>query len=365
MSDRWMRYLLVAFLLGGIVSCDTFSLFGELENIATGGLSIIPSSVIVNVDGFQSFTAIGGAPPYDFRITSGSGTIVLSGDASGNFTAPSGEGLTVIELLDSTGSTVEARVNVLAPTLLTINPSTIWINTGDTFTFSAYGGTGSYTYSVSIGTGSFPIPSSGLYQAPLSSETSSVQVTDGVGVSTATVNVVSSGGLGINPTPAKVAEGTTFQFNAYGGTPAYSFTVDLGVGVVNSSTGLYNPGAALPGDTADVKVTDTVLDSVTASVTVVPAKPTNLVADGTFPGPQDIRLTWNDNSAGETGYEIWRKDGGAAFLLVFTTGPNVTTYDDLGLVPNTPYTYKLRAVKTGAPTVYSAYSNMAFDISNS
>lgn len=66
-----------------------------------------------------------------------------------------------------------------------------------------------------------------------------------------------------------------------------------------------------------------------------------------------LRLDWSDNpNAGtnETGFEIYRAaKAGGPYTLVFVTAPNVVTYQDNNLTPNTTYYYLVRAIsETGA-----------------
>ncbi len=73
-----------------------------------------------------------------------------------------------------------------------------------------------------------------------------------------------------------------------------------------------------------------------------------------------LRLDWADNpNAGtnETGFEIYRATkAGGPYTFVKITAPNVVTYNDTALIPNTDYYYVVRAVaETGA----SASSNEA------
>jgi hypothetical protein len=157
-----------------------------------------------------------------------------------------------------------------------------------------------------------------------------------------------------------VEQGKSFQFTASGGTPLYSYSVVSGSGFINGSTGDYTAPITLGTET--VRVTDASLNTDDATVDVAPAAPTNLVADGTVPGPQDNGLTWTDNATGEDGFKIERKVSGGAYSKIDTVGPNVTTYMDMGLSPNIPYAYRVRAY-TG--TVNSGYSNEDFDIPNS
>ena len=84
--------------------------------------------------------------------------------------------------------------------------------------------------------------------------------------------------------------------------------------------------------------------------------PTTLAA--TTPTTNQISLTWNDNSTGETGYYIERKIGvGGTFAVVATTGANVTSYQDKGLVDGTNYYYQVRAFNSFGNSAYSNQSN--------
>ncbi len=59
-----------------------------------------------------------------------------------------------------------------------------------------------------------------------------------------------------------------------------------------------------------------------------------------------IRLTWTDNSANETGFEIERAtSSGGPFARVATPNVNVTGYDDFGLGASGTYFYRVRAMK--------------------
>lgn len=66
-----------------------------------------------------------------------------------------------------------------------------------------------------------------------------------------------------------------------------------------------------------------------------------------------IRLDWSDNPnavMNETGFEIYRgTKAGGPYTLLTTTAPNVITYMDQNLTPNTQYFYVVRAISaTGA-----------------
>jgi len=72
-----------------------------------------------------------------------------------------------------------------------------------------------------------------------------------------------------------------------------------------------------------------------------------------------IDLAWVDNATNETGFEVERSTNGTSFTTIATLGPNSQAYASTGLAKNRLYYYRVRAVRTGTPTVYSAYSNTA------
>jgi hypothetical protein len=86
------------------------------------------------------------------------------------------------------------------------------------------------------------------------------------------------------------------------------------------------------------------------------ASPTNLTA--TSVGFDQIDLTWTDNSDNESTFLIERSLNGLdGWVLIDTVGENITTYNDLGLDPDTTYYYRVRAYRNG-DDVYSEYTNI-------
>src|SRR5439155_20818104 len=69
-----------------------------------------------------------------------------------------------------------------------------------------------------------------------------------------------------------------------------------------------------------------------------------------------VDLSWKDNSANETGFEIERSTDGTIFLPLTTVGANVTSYSDLAVIADATYYYRTRAFNLGGE---SAYSNTA------
>jgi len=73
-----------------------------------------------------------------------------------------------------------------------------------------------------------------------------------------------------------------------------------------------------------------------------------------------IDVSWQHASQNETGFEVHRSttEPSGTFTVLTTTGANVGTYRDQGLVPLTQYCYQVRAVRVRAVnTTYSAFSN--------
>jgi hypothetical protein len=89
-----------------------------------------------------------------------------------------------------------------------------------------------------------------------------------------------------------------------------------------------------------------------------PAAPSDLSATA-FSSSQ-IDLSWSDNSANETGFELERKTGEAGtFSLIASPGANVTIYSDTGLSPATTYFYRVRALSGIGNSDYSSESSTA------
>jgi hypothetical protein len=89
------------------------------------------------------------------------------------------------------------------------------------------------------------------------------------------------------------------------------------------------------------------------------AAPTNLSALGS---QGQIDISWEDNSHGETGFEVHRSPTGApnSFILLETVGINGTAFSNSGLTLDEHFCYQVRAVREGTSTTsYSEFSNIA------
>ena len=77
--------------------------------------------------------------------------------------------------------------------------------------------------------------------------------------------------------------------------------------------------------------------------------PSNLTASPV--SPNAIAVGWQDNSAEEVGFEVHISIAGprGPFAPAATTGANVTTWSDGGLVPESNRCYKVRAILVTFP----------------
>jgi hypothetical protein len=96
------------------------------------------------------------------------------------------------------------------------------------------------------------------------------------------------------------------------------------------------------------------------SLAANPGNPLNLTADPV--SPFQIDLGWDDMSAREDGFDLYRSTNGRAgeFTLFFRTQPNAIEASDFGRIPATEYCYKVLSFRiTGRKEAYSGFSNTA------
>ena len=98
---------------------------------------------------------------------------------------------------------------------------------------------------------------------------------------------------------------------------------------------------------------DSAFSNVANAVTTL-AAPSGLTAAST--ASTQINLSWTNNSATETGFNIDRSTDGIHFTQVATVGASSTTYSDSGLAELTKYYYEVQAFNTSGG---SAFSNVA------
>jgi plastocyanin len=69
----------------------------------------------------------------------------------------------------------------------------------------------------------------------------------------------------------------------------------------------------------------------------------------------EIDLTWNDNSANESGFEVERRTVGGTYAVVASVGPNTTSAPVPGLDPGSFSLFRVRATGTGG--IFSPYTS--------
>lgn len=77
----------------------------------------------------------------------------------------------------------------------------------------------------------------------------------------------------------------------------------------------------------------------------VPTAPSNLAFSSV--GATSMTLSWNDNSANEAGFVIYRSTNGVNYTFLDQGSANVTTYVASGLTPSTTYYWRIYAVTEG------------------
>ena len=206
---------------------------------------------------------------------------------------------------------------------------------------------------------------------PSASGTSSVTLsaTNGGGVGTATLTLTVSAGpiaaISVSPATAAVASGSTQQFsavakdslgNALDPQPAIAWTASGGGTIAGN--GLFTAGSSAGGPYTVTATSGSI--SGTATVSVLPAAPSNLAATWATMLNGWYKLTWTDNSTNESGFAI-QSLSGTTWTTLASVAANVTSYTRTGLnMPSGPYT--LRVIATGSSGNSAASNQVSFSI---
>jgi hypothetical protein len=133
----------------------------------------------------------------------------------------------------------------------------------------------------------------------------------------------------------------------------------VGIDIASPSTGSYSiriEGYNVPQGPQPyaLVVTGGTLSALTeVTPPVAPSSPS-----ASFAPVAQINLSWTDNSANEDGFRIERKAGVAGiYSEIDTVGPNVTNYNDAGLIEATTYYYRITAYNAQGDSMYSSEVN--------
>lgn len=248
-------------------------------------ISITPAKPAAPPKGSVSFSATGGSGSgYAWALaTNGSGGSIVAG--TGQYTAGSGSNtVDTVQVTDSLGN--KATVNVSVGGGLAVTPSDPTITTKGSIAFTAVGGSGVYTWSLTTAaSGGSIVASSGAYTAGATGNTIDVvRVQDSVGNSS-TVQVTVGPSLTIDPQAATVLTGAKVAFAAAGGSgTGYAFSVPSNPsGGAVGPDGVYFAGGAAGVDV--VRLTDSLGNAAEATVTVnAPPGGATLPDGGVAPG---------------------------------------------------------------------------------
>lgn len=81
------------------------------------------------------------------------------------------------------------------------------------------------------------------------------------------------------------------------------------------------------------------------------------ILTSTVVNDSEIKLTWTDNSALESGFVLERSINGQAFITIAEPGKNITSYSDKTIAVNTTYNYRIKAKNKLTVTEYSNLVN--------
>ncbi|MCB2229672.1 PKD domain-containing protein [bacterium] len=317
-----------------------------------------------------------GVGPYSYSWSFGDGGSVTGPVVSHTYTS-AGTYRAVLTVTDSQSHT--ARDTVLITASAPATPLTCNLTASTTsgvaalivaFNGSMAGGQSPYSVSLAFGDGasatSLPVSHSyttaGTYRAILTVTDAASQTAK----DTVVITVIPpfsqplTCSLNANPTSGSAPLAVGFTGSASGGLGAYSYLLRFGDGSSTSNSSASHTYSSAGDYWAVLTVTDgqshTARDSVRISVSSGSSlgTPTGLVAD-IYSG--QIRLRWNDNASGETGYQI-QASLSASFSSSdsFNTAANAVTYYFSQYSPGTTYYFRVRAV---SGSTYSAFSNTA------
>lgn len=100
------------------------------------------------------------------------------------------------------------------------------------------------------------------------------------------------------------------------------------------------------------------LTNETPSSFIIPPSNINFtnVESTEIPVASSLTVNWIDGTTNEDHYVVERSINGTDFTVIATLGANITSYNDIGLVPNTTYYYRVKATNSTESSVYETTS---------
>jgi len=138
----------------------------------------------------------------------------------------------------------------------------------------------------------------------------------------------------------------TFKFIASVGANVTSYQ---NFGLEANTTYYYRVRAESGDGVSDYSLTD---NATTPDVAKPPTPPSSLTAEGV--STVQINLNWIDNSNSETGFIIERSATlTGTYSFIAAVGANITSYQNTGLIANTKYFYRVKAINNDGSSSYS------------
>ena len=358
-TKRFAAFIILPLLLPLLSGCDNFALSDVLYRSTELALGIHPAAAALRPGSTVTFTGVGGAPEYEYRVVEpGGGTI---DPTTGDYQAPTAEGQFTVEVIDRAGDTSFGFVFVAAAKELAISPTLVILEQGESETFTAIGGEPLYTFDLDeeakqIGS-IVPQTGTAIFSAFQDEAGSgSVKLTDSRGSSvTARVYVVEEGGVTLTAERNPIQQREIVELMVWPERTddhSYDFVDDHKPYTEISDPGTINGDHFEASDYIGVVAIGLFDDGTendpldTLHLTVRAATPTNFTATGDTGSNQTIDLTWRHGHAGHDGFRIERSTDGGEFIEIAgpdRVGPDDRTFTDTRLTPNTLYEYRVYA----------------------
>ena len=149
---------------------------------------------------------------------------------------------------------------------LVISPASVTLTTQSAATFTATGGSNTYTFELIAGVGS--ISASGEYLSGAAAGTAVIRVTDSEGTS-ALASALVYAPLQLNPIAQTVLMSGTISFSGSHGVTPYSYSISSGEGTIDPHSGFFTAPAST--GTTIVRITDSIGNTSDSSVTINPS----------------------------------------------------------------------------------------------
>ncbi len=255
-----------------IICTDTERLIGEAKVIVNKNtVRVTPEAPTVGFKSTYTFTAAGGTSETYFWSCEPP-TLYGTISQQGIYTSKSTNGRVVIKATDGSDNVGTAQLTI-RDISITVSPSVVALDAGDTQEFEALGGTEEYSWvSSDTSVGTVEATGSIVTFTAVGEGATTITVTDSdnfTGSAKITVLLAdTTGTVVVSPTSVSVAKEGTYQFAAAGGIgTTYTWTIsDPSLGTV-SSDGLFTAGKN--SGSATITATDPVGNVGTATVAVI------------------------------------------------------------------------------------------------